>query len=181
MDDPSKWICKSRWELPFLACLLEDDSFDGNLSLAGARCAQIRGTLSLRLEEHSTTDRAQVKISCGSDWFDKPPLVSSDSYWLQKCEDWHVNKRGELCWVYHEQWRKYMAECVKENGWTPTIRLGTTWLLRSVKFLLCCHSHAHQFGISEWPREWEAYSHFDKAKPEFARDERRRQRRKARR
>lgn len=172
------WIFKSRSDLGFLSALLKDQSFDGELHLSGQRSAVASGVLNLHLPEFPNSDTVRVRIACRDDWLIRPPTVTCTAHWVRRETDWHVNDSGELCWVYHEQWRRIINEQMRDCGLGSTILFGVAWLLRSSKFLICCHRHAYYFGHKNWHREWDDYSHFDRAKPEFLRDEKKRLRHK---
>lgn len=99
-----------------------------------------------------------------------PPKVWCRESWMRDDADWHNCGKGGMCWVLEEQWRDEM-----DRDDLPTdlfLGIGLRWLLTASINLIDRHYVGHFKKLKFWPKEWDAFSHFNEGAREYEREKR---------
>jgi hypothetical protein len=97
----------------------------------------------------------------------KPPRAWCRESWMRSEPDWHNDATGGMCWVLEDEWRDILAAPERLDG--DLVSAATLWLLNNVGSLITRHHYANLARLTAWPKEWDAWPHFDKGAEKYER------------
>jgi len=100
----------------------------------------------------------------------KPPMVICREPWMRIDADWHNGGKAGMCWELSVRWRDWMS--IKRKRVQSILDEGCAWLLAAVRLLIDRHYLGHMEGLTEWPKEWEYWSHFRQGITEYRHERR---------
>jgi len=95
----------------------------------------------------------------------KPPVVICMETWIIRETNWHCSSEGGLCWIKEQLWRKLHGSSEKTTA--LVYEEGARQLHNDVLSLINKHYYAKMTGITEWQKEWDEWSHFEKGNLEY--------------
>lgn len=112
--------------------------------------------------------RVEIKIPLNFDIvIGRPPRAWCHEPWMRSAADWHNDTTRGMCWVLENEW----CDILSRPGRLPRdlVSAGTAWLLNNVQSLVSRHHYANLVGIKAWPKEWDAWPHYDKGAEQYER------------
>lgn len=106
----------------------------------------------------------------------RPPVAVCHEPWMRQDRDWH-NFSTWMCWVLPHEWRAAMNW--KGKPVNAILSEGCDWLIQDVSILINRHYHGHDAGMTEWPKEWNAWGHGDAGVAEYLLEQGRRNARRS--
>lgn len=98
-----------------------------------------------------------------------PPSIDCSEPWIRRNYDWHYEPHNSrFCWVLSEEWKEHFNQR-KNRGENQTTLChdAAIWTVKAMEYVLTRHWTGYEYGIVDWPSEWEAYSHGKEGVTEF--------------
>lgn len=97
----------------------------------------------------------------------KPPRVWCKESWMRDGADWHNDRESGMCWVLEDEWRDVFSVSGRQPR--DIVNVGTIWLMNNVQSLVSRHHYAHLMRLNDWPKEWDAWGHYDNGVKQYER------------
>lgn len=124
----------------------------------------VRGTL----DAGAVLAKIEIQVSEDLHWIiQTPPRVWCREPWMRSEPDWHNDREGGMCWVLENEWRDVLSG----DGRQPCdlIDVATGWLFHNVKSLVSRHHYGNLVRLNAWPKEWDAWAHYDNGAKQYER------------
>jgi hypothetical protein len=96
-----------------------------------------------------------------------PPMVFCREPWMRTGVEWHNDSRTGMCWVLEAEWRDVWGAVGRSER--ESAEAAARWLINNVTSLISRHHYASLEGLKRWPKEWEAWGHYDAGIEEYER------------
>ncbi len=112
---------------------------------------------------------SEIVISRFNNPLKVPPSINCSERWVRRNSDWHYeDHNNRFCWVLQDEWEEHFERRKSTGENLSTLcRDAGAWAIKAMEYVLMRHWTGYEFGIVDWPQDWESFSHGDEGVIEY--------------